>query len=216
MRNTWTLFLSDKLRNWIFAALFFLKRKNVLKYKIAKTDTGFWKNTNNFFVAENFFLYTEGKKKQQLLLFLSVLKIQRKTFDWGLYTMPPLFLVMPAPRRRVQRTCALTSLWRALLTAEFPGRNDERLPLKDIVKRRAKLGGEVGPLDQKNVKWKNTSRCFSQSVSIQQKEERWRGGHWLVSWLPAFLSSYLRGLLLIVNLNAFRILDVSEDASREV
>lgn len=216
MRNTWTLFLSDKLRNWIFATLFFFwKEKNVLKYKIAKTDTGFWKNTNNFFVAENFFLYTEGKKKQ-LLLFLSVLKIQRKTFDWGLYTMPPLFLVMPAPRRRVQRTCALTSLWRALLTAEFPGRNDERLPHKDIVKRRAKLGGEVGPLDQKNVKWKNTSRCFSQSVSIQQKEERWRGGCLLVSWLPAFFSFYPWRLLLIVNLNAFRKLDVSEDASREV
>lgn len=86
--------------------------------------------------------------------------------------MPPLFLVMPSPRRRVQRTCALTSLsLKGSAYSGFPGRNDERLPHTDIVKGRAKFGGEVGPLDQKNAKWENTFLCFSQSFSIQQKEE---------------------------------------------
>lgn len=34
----------------------------MLKYKIAKTDTGFWKNTNNFLWLRTSF-YTQEKKK---------------------------------------------------------------------------------------------------------------------------------------------------------
>lgn len=52
----------------------------MLKYKIAKTDTGFWKNTNNFFVAENFFLYTEGKKKTTTPAILKCFEDPKKDF----------------------------------------------------------------------------------------------------------------------------------------
>lgn len=78
--------------------------------------------------------------------------------------MLPLFLMMLLPRRRAQHMWALTSFWRALLTAEFPRRNDEHLLHPETVKENGGAWWQNGSI--------GTEKCYSEKhflvVSLNQ------------------------------------------------